>query len=224
MSYKNNERTGQFDLIKIISILMVLILHYMNKSMGGGLHDELSTNGILSHIIESVCIIACNLFVLITAWFMVDVRKIKLKKVFDIILIVTFYAIIIYAICILTGFIKFNTLTFKQFINTIGNRWFVSIYIILYLLIPYINRLADCISKANLKKLLIIFTIFFSIWPTFFTRVTINDNGYGIINFLYLYLIVVYIKKYMNIENIKLYKCLTVFILSTRNNNYNKLP
>lgn len=209
------KKTGQFDVIKIISIFMILILHYLNKGMGGGMDDAISVNGILTHTLESICIIACNLFVLVTAWFMVDAKSIKIKKVVDIALVIIFYGIIIYGVCICTGLVDISKTSVKTFVNTIGNRWFPIIYIILYLSIPYINKSVHNYTKKDLRKLIAIMVIFFSIWPTVFTKVTVSDGGYGIINFVMLYLIIYYIKKYTNYNDVKVYKLFFIWIAST---------
>lgn len=57
--------------------------------------------------------------------------------------------------------------------------------------------------------------IFFSLWPTIFTKITVNDGGYGIINFILLYLIIYYIKKYTNYTEFKTYKLLSMYVVST---------
>ena len=209
------KKTGQFDILKIISILMVLVLHYFNKSYGGGLNDSITFNGILTHSLESICIIACNLFVLITSWFMVDTKSIKLKKIFDILIILVFYNIVIYGICVLTGYVKLNSDSLKSFINTITNCWFVIIYLILYILIPFINKGLEKFNKKEVFNLLVIMLIFFSIYPTFLTNVTVKDGGYGIINFITLYIAIYYIKKYLNNKSFKTYLLFLIFIFST---------
>lgn len=109
--------------------------------------DSFSVNGILTHTLESICIVACNLFVLVTAWFMVDAKNIKICKIIDIALTIIFYGVIIYAGCIFTRLTDISISSMKTFINTIGSRWFPIIYIILYLLIPYINKSVHNFTK-----------------------------------------------------------------------------
>lgn len=45
-----------------------------------------------------------------------------------------------------------------------------------------------------------ILVLFFSVWPSFFSAAPRNDQGYGIINFVLLYIIGDYIKKYISLN------------------------
>ena len=194
---------------------MVITLHYLNKTMGMGMDDTISVKGILTHSIESICIVACNLFVLVSAWFLADKKSIKIRKVVDIVLVLVFYGCIIYAGCILKGITVINGESLKTFIDTMGYRWFVIIYIIFYLLVPYINKGICHLSKKDLRNVIIVMIIFFSIWPTIYNGLTVGDSGYGIINFILLYFICYYIKKYTNYKKIKIYKLFSFWLIST---------
>jgi peptidoglycan/LPS O-acetylase OafA/YrhL len=68
-------------------------------------------------------------------------------------------------------------------------------------------------TKKQYQTLLIINIIFFYIWPTFFTNTTVRDNGYGIINFINLFLIGAYIKTFVKTD-ISKKKTLFIFIAS----------
>lgn len=66
----------------------------------------------------------------------------------------------------------------------------------MYLLIPFLNKIINNISQNSYKTLLVIGLIFFYFWPSFYTKITVSDAGYGIVNFVYLYFIGAYIRKY----------------------------
>ena len=197
---QQNKRESNFELLRVVLTLMIIILHYCNPSMGGALGKVTigTTNYYLVHFIESACIIAVNVFILMTGFFMVNKEEIKISKVLKLFYLCLFYGVIIFLFCILTNIIDFNWTNLKKCIYTITDRWFVVIYCILYLLIPYINKFVHSINKKQFNTLLVILIVFFYIWPTFWTNITIKDNGYGIINFIILYLIGAYIKLYYN--------------------------
>lgn len=96
----------------------------------------------------------------------------------------------------------------------LDTNWFVVIYSILYLSIPFINNMVSNISQRNYKILLVINIIFFYVWPTFLNNLTIKDNGYGIINFIVLYLIGGYLKLYSRKERNKNYYLCMYSIMS----------
>lgn len=205
------KRESNFELLRIFLILMIIVLHYCNGSMGGVLCNvqQGTVNYYITYFIESACIIAVNVFILITGYYMNSKNEIKISKVCKLIYLCAVYGIIIFVISLISGKIQLNKVTIKIAIDTIFNRWFVVIYSILYLLIPYINKIINNISQKQLGILIIILLLFFSIWPTFYTNIPVRDSGYGIINFVTLYLIGAYIKLYC--DEIKFFK-FSIFI------------
>ena len=88
-----------------------------------------------------------------------------------------------------------------------GNYYFVTVYILFYLLIPYLNKLVNSISNKSLKSLLLILTFFVSFYNF------INENmGSRILEFIYIYVAVAYLKK--NKNNFLEKNCIKIFICS----------
>lgn len=192
------ERNSNFEFLRIVLILMIITLHYINGDMGGLLYNVNvgSFNYYLSRFLESLCIIAVNVFVIITGYFSYKKTSIKISKPLKLFLLSIFYGLVISIGVIIFKKIPIDISVVKQIIQTCLSRWFVVIYCILYLLIPYINKIVHSISEKNLRILIVINIVFFYIWPSFFTMSTLTDGGYGIINFINLYLIGVYIRLY----------------------------
>ena len=193
-----NKRDSNFELLRIILILMIIVLHYFNGKMGG-LFNNVEKNTFiyyLSHFIEALCIVAVNVFIIITGYFSCKKTSIKISKPINLFILSVFYGITISIGVIFTTNIDINNSAINRIFTTSFSRWFVLIYCILYLLIPYINKFIKSLTQKQYEILLIINTIFFYIWPTIFTTTTIADNGYGIVNFINLYMIGAYIKIY----------------------------
>lgn len=200
------ERKSNLELLRIILIIMVLVLHYLG--IGGVRNNSDGVTLFLLNFTESICIVSVNVFVIITGYFMVSKNFIKISKILQLILTTFFYGVIIYLVLLITQYSSFNIENIKTFIKSITDSWFITTYIILYFLIPFINKLINMLSKKNFEILLIILIFFFSIWPSVWTFITINDGGYGIINFILMYLIGAYIRLYWDEVN-----CTKKFIL-----------
>lgn len=205
-------RQSNFELLRIICIFMILILHYCNSNMGGALNikniPEGSFNYYLVRAFESFSIIAVNCFIIITGFFSYNSKKIKVKKIIDLICILLFYNIIIYIFALTMKLQKFDNKSFETFMETMhnGGSWFIVIYIILYMMIPFLNIIIKNINQKQFIFLIIFMLIMFSIYPTFLSNTTVKDNGYGIINFILLYFIGAYISKYkMNSKKAVIY-------------------
>lgn len=214
----SSKRYSNIELIRIVLTLMIITLHYFNKNMGGVIENLTlqDTNYYIAQAITSICIISVNVFIIITGFFLCDKNSIKIRKVVNLYVIAFFYNLVFEVIYIIINKVNISINVILDFVkqNIDGAIWFVIIYGILYLLIPYINKLINNITKRELQILIIIGVIFFSIWPTFISNVTVKDSGYGIINFITLYLIGSYIKKYLD-TNIKIGKCWAIFIICT---------
>lgn len=178
---------------------MVIVLHYFSAEMGGALGqaNPESMSYYFVHLMESLCIVAVNGFVLITGYFSYKKENVKVSKVTNLILIMIFWGLLL---SLLTVFVlhpeDINMQIIEDIIKSETNQWFVIIYCILYLLIPFLNKIINNISQNSYKTLLVIGLIFFYFWPSFYTKITVSDAGYGIVNFVYLYFIGAYIRKY----------------------------
>lgn len=210
-------RKSNIELLRIVLILMIIVLHYFNSEMGGLLGNVApnSMNYYLSHFLESVSIVAVNTFILITGYFSYRKDKVHFSKAFKLVLMMIFWGIILSLITIL--FIdhkKIELGDLKTIIRISTSQWFVVIYCILYLQIPFLNKIINNINQHSYKVLLSIGIFFFYIWPSFYTKVTLSDGGYGIVNFVYLYFVGAYIRKYHK-EDRKLGKSFVIYLISS---------
>ncbi|MDM0497567.1 acyltransferase family protein [Clostridium perfringens] len=195
-------RESNIEFLRITAIIMVIGLHYLNSKMGGALGalSRVHINYYIAHYIESLNIVAVNLFVIVSAYFLVDKSIPKISKIIKLVILAYFYGFLFYIIGIIFNINEFSFIELIKSINPFldGGYWFIKIYIILYLLSPFINKFISTLNKKSHKGVIILIGIFFSVWPSFLPQAPNNDGGYGIISFIFLYLIVAYIKKYYN--------------------------
>lgn len=69
------ERNSTIEILRIISMLFVVGLHYLNTGIGGGLLTNILFNKLWTHMFESVGIVAVNVFVLISGYFLINQKK-----------------------------------------------------------------------------------------------------------------------------------------------------
>lgn len=189
-------RDSNFELLRIVLISMIICLHYFKY--GGALHTltPSDSNYYSAYGLESLFIIAVDCFILITGYYQIN-GKFKLKKVIDLWAQVIFYSVTISSIFWFTGIEPLTVPTILQafFPVITGTYWFVTVYIVLYLFSPFINIALQNMKKADHKKLILVSAVFFVILPSInFTYFT--DIGYSLYNFVFLYCVGAYIKKY----------------------------
>lgn len=193
------DRESNFELLRILAMFMIIGCHFFAYvNAGEFLSLEYKQNMYFFKVMQSFCICGVNLFVLISGWFMVERNCINIRKIIDLILQVAWWGGIGFCLIVMSGRALFSV---KELIKVMfpvitGGRWFVKAYIIYFLFIPFINLAISVMEKKAHEVLLLIMFILFCIWPTFFSFPPIDDYGYGFIHFVFLYVIVSYIKLY----------------------------
>ncbi|MCI9198857.1 MAG: acyltransferase [Lachnospiraceae bacterium] len=195
-------RQANYELLRIIAMLMVVTLHYLNHTgmllTAGG---EGGTNRFLGMLAESFCIVAVNVYVLISGYFLVE-AGFKVKRVLVLICQVFFYAAVIPLIMMGTGiFIKsgeggYRALQYLLPLQT-EHYWFASSYVFLYLFTPVLNTAVKAMSKRQIQitiaGLLLLFCGEKSIVPA---PLAMDRFGYDFGWFLCVYLVAAYIRLY----------------------------
>ena len=157
-------------------------------------------------------------FVIITGFLYRD-KKFKWERMLLLWLEVWFYSVFLGVMCIGTGIseISFKALI-KMFFPVIYNEYpFFSAYVILYLLMPYLNKLCKELTRKQLEGLLMLLIMVISIVPTFMNASWIMTET-QLPMFITLYLMGHYIGRYgitgfqKNRWNMALFGCFTLFM------------
>ncbi|MBO7187071.1 MAG: acyltransferase family protein [Clostridia bacterium] len=198
----SNNRNGSIDLFRIISMLMVIVLHVLGH--GGVLWSlKAKSAGWFTYFgLETVCLIAVNCFALTTGFLYVG-KKIKIKNLINLYFQVLFFSLIIAIIFFITGKRDFSTKTLLEYALPIlsGRYWYFSAYFILFLIMPMLNLILEHLSKRSTYVFLIVATILIGAYAFFGTMYFKKDtfvfeNGYSFIWLAVLYLFGGAIKKY----------------------------
>lgn len=219
------KRESNIELLRILTMLGVIILHYNNKSIGGAFEyvDRNSSNYYLLMSLESIAICAVNLFMLISGFFMCQKKKTIINKPLELLFQVIVFSFSFNLIFnIIKGSVSINSIIG----GLVPANYFVILYIVVYLLSPYLNHLYGIIDT----KFLVILLSVFSIYPTLvelfnlftgkewagLSSIGLNgsQSGYHIVNFIMMYYVGMYIRKYIDklrrISMIKIIFCLFI--------------
>ena len=163
------ERKTNIELLRIIAILLIISFHYVYKS--GYVFENLTVNSFIVKVFYMFGELGVNLFILITGYFMVK-SKFSMKKLVCLILEVEFYYLLSNFIAIKIG-IKTFTGTFGDYFSlffpVIRRRyWFMTAYVLVYILIPYLNILIHNMNQKTYKKFLATLLLLWSVIPTIF--------------------------------------------------------
>lgn len=191
------QRMYGLDILRVLSMLGIIGLHIVNQ---GGLLSasdsflELSTVRTLA----AFCYCSVNIFAMLTGYLYVERKRIYSSNLINLIFTVVFYCIVIFCAFLVfmpEVFTGLMTYVFALF-PPIGDRyWYFVGYVLLFLMIPYLNILIHSLKDRQFQSLLLILFTLFSIVST----VGLNDyfkinDGYSPFWLIFCYLVGAYIK------------------------------
>jgi surface polysaccharide O-acyltransferase-like enzyme len=197
------KRNPSFELLRIIAMLMILMLHY-NAGTGALLQLGLPATGvnIFANTIEAFAISGINTYVLISGFFL-SKSSVKISRIIKLICQVYFYTFLVSLAMMIVGTYSLhqgNSLyKLVEYLFPISSEhyWFVTAYVIMYVLAPVMNAAMDRLSRNQARivifGMLLWFCIIKSVVPVLFPT---DRFGYDYGWFICLYLIAAYIRKY----------------------------
>lgn len=201
------QRESNIELLRIVSMFMLLCLHANFLAFGNPLNEGISTletNHIARVLLENLCIIAVNVFVLISGFFGI---KFRIKSILSLLFQVLFYN----AVCLLiVTFVFEHPITISGFLS-VGKWWFFNSYILLYILSPVINAFIKSAERSTYKTIIIsFFCTEIYLWKNWDSNF---NQGYSCLSFIGLYLISGYIKRYEIYNRIKAPICIIGYFI-----------
>lgn len=197
---KNKTRKSNIEALRIVAILLIISFHYCYK--GGFSYDGVSFNGVVLKTFWMFGEWGVNIFMLITGYFMCE-NEFKIKRLVSILLQVQFYTLLTYFISYRLGMASIMSVkdVILLFLPVITNRyWFVTVYVLIYILTPYINRFLSVMNDSDLRRFLKITLFLWCVIPTIVgafynsTEVLLYYNRF--IWYIEMYCLGAYYKKY----------------------------
>ena len=188
-----NKRLANIDLLKVVSMVMIVCLHYLGKS---GVIDKATlydSNYYVAWMAEILCVVGINCFILCTGYLMTD-NRFRLSKI--IYLWLQIFAV--NAICMIISFAlgmeKFSVLgVIKCFLPITSNAyWYMSAYFIFYLISPLLVAVANSLTINRLKITTILLVLIFALVPWQWTKI---DYGSHVVWFVVLFFVATYIRR-----------------------------
>ena len=162
-------RKSNIELLRVISMFLIIAFHYSFK--GGFSFETFTFNEFLVKTAYMFGELGVNLFLLITGYFLIN-GKFKFQRLVCLIAEVFCYHFFTLFIAAKVGIYSFPTDIRGWILECIpiirGYYWFVTAYVLIYVLSPYLNRFAKGLSKKEYVKFLSITLLLWSVIPTIF--------------------------------------------------------
>lgn len=199
---KGKARQANIELLRIVVMVMVVVLHYLVK---GGAAISLAENftviNVMLWLVKALCIAAVNVYVLISGYFLLE-AKWKTSRLVNLWFQVMFYSIGVPLVCFFLEAGEVKQWGVYDWINVLfpvqmEHYWFITAYVVLYLLVPVLSAGVKQLSKTQHKWLIAGLLLVFSIPKTVIPIGIPTDRyGYDFGWFICLFLIASYIRLY----------------------------
>ena len=202
-SINNNTRNYGLDLLRCVAMIMIVILHYLDK--GGILkpftsEEAFTAADISAWFMEALAIVAVNLYMLMSGYLLYK-SSFKLSRLISLVIKVWMYSVIVGLLGIVLGgpTEPVDTYFILRLLLPISMNtyWFMTAYVFFYLLTPVLGIAARAMNKAQLRFLLggLIFfhVIIKSVAPA---TLTADAGGMDAMWYIILYFAAVYIRRF----------------------------
>lgn len=188
-------RQSNFELIRVFAMIMIVMSHYIQHGFIQSEYIGNQTYIIISHFLGSFGQFGVTLFFLITGYFLID-KTPNFQSLIKIIIKTIFYSWSIVFVFLL--FLP-DTLNFDKIYQSIlpistGQYWFITTYVVLYLIIPILNTIFNNLSIKQIKGYLILFGILWFFIPALSYKIQFAFSK--ILGSIYIYMLGAYIKRY----------------------------
>ncbi len=202
---QSNKRNYGIDALRILSMIMIVILHILGH--GGVLKSlsPLSTGHCTAWILETAAYGAVNCYALISGYVGVA-SKFKYSGIINLIFNVVFYSL---SITLIFFFVAPETVNSQIFLEAIfpfafNTYWYFTAYFCMYFFIPFFNYLINSLNRIDAKKLILSLILILTVIPTLSQiDIAVTQKGYSTLWLSALYIFGAYIRKYNIGSNIK---------------------
>lgn len=163
------KRNSGIDLLRIFSMVGIVSLHVIGI---GGI-DSLPSGSLANTIVRYIWIvsfISVDVFGILTGYLNCNKKTLYWNRILDLLVVVVFWSILI-----TIGFYMYpNSLLmgWKAYVVSLfpalkGRYWYITSYVFVYFMIPYLNRFIETMEKRMFEKFLLVCFVLLSIIPTF---------------------------------------------------------
>lgn len=201
--YQDKPRMANLELLRCLAMMMVVALHFLGKgnvlpSLSG---EALGSAGTAAWLLESFCIVAVNVYMLISGYFLCT-SSFKPSRLMGLWVQVWLYSVGVGLLAYALGVYPASEFGFHYLLTLVlpismGHYWFMTAYVFLYLLMPLFGRAVREMRKEQMQAalffMLLAFCVLKSVLPV---RLEMDGQGYDCLWYLCVFLSAAYIRRF----------------------------
>lgn len=200
-------RKSNLELLRILAMGFIILIHLVSAEDMTFLGLTGQNGNAIGGMIIGVCNVGVSCFCLISGYFGI---KFSMKKLFKMEMMMIMLSLLeTAALCYvfpqeMQGATLLEQLAKSLFPFVSRKYWFYSCYVCLFIFSGFIEKLISALNKQELKRLVLLLLLVFSVFPTMFYFEIMQDAGKGLMQMIMLYLVGRYIRLYMDVKINKL--------------------
>ena len=227
MENSRKQRESNYELLRMIAGMAIIVLHYnFHPSGGGAMTQAAGFSYYVLMLLETVCAGAVNIFILLSGFFGNRSKTIKTGKLAALLLQTMFFS---FMFCVLYSYMNSQWSIRSLIASLIPANYFVILYIVLMLIAPFINVLIDNLDQRQFTLMTAIMFTAFSLYSAgvdVFKEITGSAwnglspiglegsmAGYTIVNFVTVYVIGAWLARDGRLKNCKTSTLATALLL-----------
>lgn len=211
------ERNYGIDVLRILSMLMIVMLHIMNQGNAFSIFDKGIARFSVMSLIYDVIMCATNCFGLISGYVGIKSEH-KMSSFVLLWLRAVFYGILIVAVFSIFDPSRITRDVIRRSVLPITSNtmWYLTAYFGMFLFLPLINKALNELSNKQIKLIFISFILMLSVMSSVFGDIFMLGDGYSTIWLIVLYILggcVARLDELNSISRSKAFGCFIAMVL-----------
>lgn len=178
-----SSRNYGLDMLRVLSMLGIVSLHVINE---GGIKQAAIGDFLPYSVVKFIYLFAIcsvDVFAMMSGYLYAGRNKVKTKNLVSLLTIMVLYSVLITVVFLIWKPMEYSGLktTIYGFFPPLDDHyWYITSYILLFILMPVLNTAMEYIGNKRLIKLMIVLFVMLSVLPTFgMTDFFRTQNGYS---------------------------------------------
>lgn len=200
MTLVTKQRNTNLDLLRIVSMLLIVFLHSIDHS--GVLENAENCGAGMYFYVRftyALCQVCVNIYIMLSGYFMIH-STFRLHKLTALWMEAAFYSIVLKLLFMVTGQENFSVLSLASCLFPIltGRYWFLTIYAGMYLISPFLNVLIRALDRKQHGLLNLCLFVIMSLWSSIHPAISgmNSGGGWGLAWFVVLYITAAWFRLY----------------------------
>lgn len=205
MTLAQKPREDNLDLLRIVSMLLIVFLHSIDHS--GVLENAENCGAGMYFYVRmtyAMCQVCVNIYIMLSGYFMVK-SKFRLHKLVTLWMEAVFYSFVLKLLFMLIGKESFSFVSLASCFFPIltGRYWFLTIYVGMYLISPFLNIFIHAMDRRQHGLLNLVLFAIMSAWASIHPAIAgmNSGGGWGLAWFVVMYLAAAWLRLYYTPNN-----------------------